>query len=317
MMHLGVITQSPNDGCSWYRSLGPLGRLRRQFPDLFRFAPLMPSESPDWSSLYQVDVLFMQRPNSEDALGWALATKEAGRKLWVDYDDDLFHLPVEHPSYHQLRAAWPLMQQIIQMADVVSVSTPALEAVLSRLNMNVHVIPNAIDETLSCPRARDPDTYDPKWLAWRGSVTHQEDLVVGRELMTDPAYTVQYFGHNPPWVRAHDLMTPWAGVPHYLQGLRESLAGALVVPLRDNALNRSKSNCAWLEATWAGLATAHISDGEPLSEFCKPGILSESQLREASPDELAAARDESLSYVLDNLTLESVNLKRRALLEGL
>jgi hypothetical protein len=92
----------------------------------------------------------------------------------------------------------------------------------------------------------------------------------------------------------------------------------MVVPLLDNAFNRAKSNCSWLEATWAGLATAHFTDtGFPLPEFDHAGILTAEQLSLATPESLALARARSLEHIQAGLTLECVNPCRAELLDSL
>jgi hypothetical protein len=103
----------------------------------------------------------------------------------------------------------------------------------------------------------------------------------------------------------------------YFDKLRNSPASTLFVPLVDDTFNRGKSNCAWLEATWANMAVVHFNDGPDtfLPEFDRPGILS---LMEWLADvRLSEAREESLQYILENLTLGRVNALRQELLDGL
>lgn len=301
--------------------MGPLSHLARHAMPELEFVP-MADGRPDWSTFFNVDVLFLQRPHTPGALEWMHAAAEARVPVWLDYDDDLDNVPPEHVSYWAFKKTKAVLAEILNLAEVVTVSTPALAAsIADRTARPPVVIPNAIDETMMpVAPARE---LDPNFLAWRGGPTHREDIELARHLFTRDDIAVHYFGQLPPWVRSgRDIGSPWKSFPVYHAQLSKSLAGCLVVPLLNNTFNRAKSNCSWLEATWAGLAVTHLTStppllSSPLPEFNRPGILSEAELAEATPEGLAEARDESLSCILDHLTLESVNLLRAELLRSL
>lgn len=315
---LGVISMGPNDAMSWYRSLGPLSQLARHgLREGFTFAQLMPG-NPSWANVYACDGIFMQRGHTPEALAWVKVAKSCGLKVWLDYDDDLLNLPPEHPAYHVFVGTRHYVEQMLVAADVVSVSTPKLKESYDRYNKDIRVIPNAMDDYFVNAVEKPADMYDTKRLAWRGGFSHREDLELARSLFTREDYRVVYFGHNPPWIRLkHDDMFAWSDIPLYLLNLVRSAAGTLVVPLKNNLLNQAKSNCSWLEATWFGLATAHVHDGTPLPEFTRPGILSEAQLLEANQHTLWAAREASLKDIRENYLLSNVNRQRAEIIEQL
>jgi hypothetical protein len=288
------------------------------------FIPMMDGP-PTWATFFNVDAIFLQRAHTPMALDWARAAHDSGVPVVLDYDDDLDHMPPEHVSFHALRHTKAALDELLGLASAVSVSTPALlEVIRERVKGSLMLIPNAVDETLREPAPARP--LDPKFYAWRGGMTHREDIELARKLFTWPDVTVHYYGHLPPWVRSgHDMVSPWMPIPTYLEQLRRTPAGAMVVPLIDNAFNRAKSNCIWLEATWAGLATCHCvglpnhrGAGEgSLPEFNKPGVMSLHQLQTGTSESWNAFREESLAFIQDNLTLARVNPSRRDLLESL
>lgn len=312
---LGIISLGLADAMSWYRAIGPLGELARHGMRDLEFAMLQPGV-PQWSSVYQADGIFIQRAHTPEALQWTKLAKVCGLKVWADYDDDLLNLPPEHPAWHVFNQTKHWTEQIIQVADVISVSTGALKNAYAHLNDNIVVIPNAVNDYFLKPVEKPASMYNPKSLAWRGGMSHREDMELARGLFTDPDYAVSYFGHNPPWIRMDkDKNYQWTDIPFYFQNLVRCGAGALVVPLKTNALNLSKSNCAWLEATWLGLATCHIHDDKgPLPEFLKPGILSERELLEADASTLCYSRELSLEHIKQNYLLSNANKQREAII---
>lgn len=317
-MKLGVISPAPGAGCSWYRSYGPLRHLRRTMPGL-EVIPLDPAH-PSWEQFLNIDVLFLERPHSALAQAWVLEARAAGVKVWADYDDPLWAIPPHHPRFQDFDATQKELERILRMVDAISVSTPALaEELKSRTSAPITVIPNAVDETFRPPVKLDPNKpKDRRLIAWRGGLFHEDDIRKAKELLTHPDMRIQYFGVPPSWYRPElDQVMPWMSVPLYHDALRSTRASALVVPLRDYPFNRCKSNCSWLEATWSGLATIHATDDNntQLPEFQKPGILTPQQWLDGA--DLSAARAESLQYVVDNLTLATVNEARKELLESL
>jgi hypothetical protein len=283
------------------------------------FVPVL--EPLGWYSFMSCDAIFLQRPHSPQALDVMRLANDMRIPVWMDLDDDLQALPPEHRSFLPYQKVKAEIAEIFQLATAISVSTVALaEKIAPQTRAHVFVVPNAVDETLIAPSP--PRPLDPLFLAWRGSDTHREDIELVRDLFTRPDISMHYFGHVPPWLRNGDTITPWLPPQRYMRELPYTKAGCMVVPLVDNAFNRARSNCSWLEATWAGLATAHLSTADLdhpgyLPEFDRPGILNLGDLLEATPETLAAAREESLEHIRSQLTLAAVNPLRAELLRGL
>lgn len=312
-LRIAIAAPRPHDATSWYRAVGPLGRLSKTMNLDIRYV----SGDASWSDLATTDILFLQRYNTPSALEWAHTAKKMGVKVWLDYDDDMFAIPMHHPLVMEFARYEGVLKQILSLADAISVSTPAIaDPYRPFCPVEPVVIPNAVDEKLCAPAGKR--IYNPKYLAWRGGMSHREDIELAREYLSAPDYDVHYFGHMSPWFRKkQDTFTPWGGLLDYFNKLHNSPASTLFVPLVDDVFNRGKSNCAWLEATWANMAVVHFNDGpdDRLPEFNRPGVISlHDWLFGAS---LAQAREESLQYILENLTLSTVNQQRADILDSL
>lgn len=305
---LGIISMGTADAMSWYRAIGPIGALAKHTMPQMEFGPLQ-SGPPNWASMYAVDGIFMQRAHTQEALMWAKQAKMSGVKVWIDHDDDLLNLPPEHPAWNVFNTTKHWTEQLIKIADVFTVSTEGLKKSYSELRDDIIVIPNAVNDYFVSAVEKPTAMYNPKSLAWRGGFSHREDMELAKSLLSDPAYKVTYFGHNPPWFNQdRDKAFSWTEIPLYFTNLVRCGAGCLVVPLKHNHLNKAKSNCAWLEATWFGMATCHIHDTDkPLPEFDVPGMLTEAQLRSATPQILHGAREVSLDCIKQRYLLSKVN----------
>ncbi len=312
-IRIAVAAPRPHDACSYYRTMGPLGRLSKTMHLDIRYL----SGEPEWSDLACTDILFMQRYNTPAALEWAHIARKMGVKVYLDFDDNMFAIPMHHPLVMEFARYEGVLKQILSLADAVTVSTPAIaDSYRPFCPVEPVVIPNAVDEKLSDPAGKR--IYNPKYLAWRGGMSHREDIELARQYLSAPEYDVHYFGHMSPWFRkTRDTFTPWGGLLDYFNKLQNSPASTLFVPLVDDVFNRGKSNCAWLEATWANMAVVHFNDGPDilLPEFDRPGVLGLRDWLANAP--LARAREESLQYILDNLTLGRVNVQRQELIESL
>lgn len=313
---LGVICPNPADGTSWYRCAGPLGHLARHFMPELEFT-FLTNQNPAWSDFVGLDALLMQRCCLPTAGKWGREAHSAGVPIWLDYDDAFWHIPPEHPAYWEFQNHIGVTIELLSLATVVTVSTHEVGVWAELHNPNVIVVPNAVDETF-IPPAPVRKMMNRYFLAWRGGLGHREDIEHARELLTQPDIRVHYWGHMPPWVRKQDKISPWMATGMYMRQLQLTPASTLVVPLKDNAFNRAKSNCSWLEATWAGLATLHGTETDnhsQLPEFKKPGVLTLQQWLDDAP--LGPAREESLAYIQDTLTLAKVNGARAELLRNL
>lgn len=266
----------------------------------------------------------------------ALMAKHYGKPVWVDFDDDLFSIPEEnhvHPLYAS-KATRDNVAQAAANADIVTVSTEFLKTQieLHSGSKNVQVIPNAHnDYVYSMNRSLYPRDY--RVVMWRGSDTHlgdlsrySEDLI--KAIRTHTEWKWVFVGWNPYFITKYlrkDNFTyfPPTSIHRYYESLMHIQPDLHIVPLADCTFNRSKSNCAWLEGTWAGAAVL----GPDFDEWRKPGLSTYVDARGITEEfdrmfglshkKLQQHRKYSVEYIKENLLLSKVNLKRKKILKDL
>lgn len=355
MTRLMCFIPNPTDATSLYRAAGPLEALARSRGDL----DLIVNPEVNWRTLKAVDAVFMQRcmlPHHVQVADMAVAN---GKRLWVDYDDDLYTVPSWNPTYklYGKAATQNNVTAILAKADVVTVSTPYLQArvreILEALRSataekpdpthrlspsKVVVVPNAYDTELLAPLKGEPLEPRNPLVMWRGSATHDKDLlihtpalarVIGRHLdwtynfVGDPFWLAMETIDAVPGLKPTSIIRTESLDPiNYFGFLRLTRPALMIVPLEDNPFNRSKSNIAWVEGTHAG-AVALAPDWD---EWRRPGVLTykdpadfevklEGFLRGAYDH--ARLWVESRDFIAENLALPKVNRIRDVLLRDL
>jgi hypothetical protein len=253
----------PGDATSLYRAVGPFSQLRRmididiEYPQGFM-----------WTVVRSADIVFLQRPCTNDHLTIATMTKNCNTPLWIDIDDDLLDVPPENPAWEHYReeAVKENIRQCLKLADVITTASPVLADRIKEFNSNIKVIPNAFDETWL--KHYDPlkKKTNPKVVAWRGTNSHIKDLAIVAEDVHNvankhPDLIWRFIGFFP-WFLQEALkgrtvehvkgMDPFQYFQYLINQANHQIA---ICPLVDNALNKSKSNIAWQEHTLAGAIT--------------------------------------------------------------
>lgn len=333
---IGILVVTPDafDATSLYRAVGPLSALRKQHPQLSMHFDV----DLTWASMAMTDIVFLQRPYSERHLDIVQTARDYGKKIWLDYDDDLFSVPPGHPAYKHYSS--PLIQaniaKLVRDADAVSVSVPYLKdrledgGHLRADRMPCRVIPNAFDDGLFGWR-RKINPIRTKSILWRGSRTHRDDLLAFSEQILAGArkhhdWTWHFRGDNPEFLKDASLpnLLFWPPVEpaRYFRAIYELGPAVAIVPLVDDDLNRSKSNIAWIEAAFAG----GIALAPDWDEWKRPGCINYSD-----PQDFAIKLEGILSgqvdidresasgweYIRANLLLPDVNRMRMQLISDL
>jgi hypothetical protein len=113
--------------------------------------------------------------------------------------------------------------------------------------------------------------------------------------------------------RSQFEVEPWQKTcANYLARLSQIAPRYGIVPLTDNAFNRSKSNIAWLEMTWAGAVclVPHWPEFDhPGAMTYEPGeFLAKLESLVSMPEDLLLlVRKEAWKWIQANATLASVN----------
>lgn len=330
MISLMVFCPNQADATSFYRGLGPLSKLKRQIRDL----NLAFVTDVNWATLRMADVVFFQRPYTAAHLKIIKMAKRLHRPVWVDYDDDLFRVPLDNPA-HALYSDPEIQKSVAQSiaeADIVTVSTEHLRQKLLPLNKEIRVVPNALDPEILSPRRIRKDR--PKLIMWRGSQTHMRDVYDYRDQIAlaakaHPDWTWHFIGMTPWFLDGlipdnRFMISPGLDVMEYFEFIQKVQAPVQIVPLANNSFNQSKSNIAWIEGSYAGSACV-VPDWD---EWKKPGAY---RYEPDAPDAFFDAVHEAIKsseksldpgaeswkHIQGNLLLENVNVLRKKVLSDL
>ncbi len=203
------------------------------------------------------------KPTQRDTLISSIvkAREVYGFKLVADFDD-YWHLGKDHllhDSYKEHDVSQG-MEEFIKISDAVFVTHERLYDLVSPLNKNCHILPNAIPKSgqflvdkVPCEQTR---------LFWAGGITHKKDM----ELLRRPLQLIKrdrckfvlggYVRDNPEWFTMAKIFTTDSS---YNTEVLESLpvekyyamyahCDIALVPLIYTAFNRNKSNLKILEA---------------------------------------------------------------------
>lgn len=127
--------------------------------DSLRLLPMTPRSLPT----AEADVILVQRTAIRDmdtAERIVESCRTRGSQLVFEIDDDLFHIPTEHPEYEHYTACIRAARRLAESAHTVIVSTEILRQQMLEFNANTIVVPNYLDDRL-----------------WMGPVPYQSSVV--------------------------------------------------------------------------------------------------------------------------------------------
>jgi hypothetical protein len=217
----------------------------------------------------------------------------------------------------------------IESADIITVTTDKLKQELLKYNKNIEVIPNAHND-YNFPLEFKPS--ENKTILWRGSDTHRGDLLYTTKNMIQ----ISKDNEDIPWhfigkkvaywfvtdYIKNKKLTPELNIIPYYTRIKAINPGIWIVPLFPILFNECKSNCAWIEATYAG-AVCLAPDTD---EWHRPGIINyvdpedfknKLQLLIDNPDKRLKNYTASYEYVKKNLVLSHVNKQREKIIQTL
>lgn len=257
------------------------------------------------AGIHESDIVVVQRRHTDGDMNILEKLREKGKKIVVDMDDDLFHIPPANPaSKFYTKDSLEKVARLLSFADLVTVSTEHLAQEIKKYNEKVEVVPNAVPlEHLQWCQCRT-QTSGIVRVGWMGSITHDEDLrsvihamlavLQEREnveiafmggfpgsvislLMNDGLITQDKNGNQavPVETIARERrirMIKGVPVQKFYDGLISAGFHIGLAPLADNSFNRSKSNIKYLEYTAiAGIPTI-ASDVLPYSGTIEHGV---------------------------------------------
>lgn len=332
MIRINYAAGSLVDTCSFYRGFGPLSQLAKKVQDVsvYNVTDL------NWATLAQLDVIMLPRIYNENLLNGMDMCLNNFKPIWTDYDDNLFCVPRSNPSFHHFHGKEAILARAAERAHVITVTTEALYKTYLTYNKNTQVIPNAYDD---CMFGEIPHHTGKrrKLLVWRGSNTHDEDLISISNDLVDVVnssefsdWKILFVGYNPAYLSCRMkpervLYKEPLDIIDYFKFMTGLNAALMIVPLVDTEFNRAKSNIAWIEGTLAG-ASVFADD---LPEFRRPGcsVVPKGQWGKTLLEVIRAANadgsfiqynnDLSRTHIKEHLYLSSVNKLREDLVRNL
>jgi hypothetical protein len=275
-MKISVISPDLGDACSLYRALGPYRKLQHLF-DIEYFAGK--SGFFLWDTILNADVVLLQRPYTKQHATIAQCVKACGKKLLVDWDDQIDVVPAWNPNCQAFADCLPNLEAISALADCVTVSSVALKHAAQRWGgKRVELVRNAIDDSLI-------ETFGKhnrkQIIAWRGSNTHIPDVEIAKphlENFISKGYEVAFFGDRPNWSYAikHKFF-PVSDYCQYMATLDALAPEYMIFTLADHPFNHSRSDIAAQECWTIGAKLIHnnLGEFEGLPERQAPRKLSE------------------------------------------
>jgi GT2 family glycosyltransferase/glycosyltransferase involved in cell wall biosynthesis len=252
-------------------NMGLAGRNQVGVPGgINRAIDMVMAEAHEVSRL-RADIVATQRyaiPDISTADALAARCRETGARLLYDLDDDLLHIPRDHPEASVLQPRAPVVARMLRHADAVWVSTPGLAEALRATRPAVRVVANGLDERLWGARPADrAEVAYPVRLLFMGSATHSGDWQVVAGAMER---VVALFGAGvafdmigvvgavtlPSWVsRISPSRSGMASYPGFVNWITRQPAWDIgIAPLADTAFNGSKSAIKMLDYAALGLA---------------------------------------------------------------
>lgn len=308
--------------CSFYRTWGAIPKLSK----LNEKIVVSGINDIDWCALSDTDILYMERPYKDEYLLAAQMAKSFNVKLWIDWDDNVLDVPPDNPTIDIFGKRHNInnIEQILKLADIVTVATGALREKYKKYNRNVHVIENAFNDY---NYALNYSLSGKNVICWRGSKTHRRDIMTVKDeiiAVSEKRNSEWFFFGDSPWYVYENVKNAVVRKEYpillYFEEIKAQSPSIFIVPLVDNDFNRCKSNCSWIEAIYAGAVVL----APDLPEFRKPGITNYKNPYEFhnmlielidNPKLREDNYGKSFDYIRDNLYLSSINKKRLEVIE--
>ncbi len=317
-MKILLLTMNKGDATSHYRAAGVVRDLvRRGYSiDMFDWPEILLT----WPVLARYDLVWMQRPgppNYGQAINAMNYCKQMALPVVLDYDDNLFNVPVTHENAHGFAEFRESLILLLQGATATMVSTRAIHQDYSQFSPNVHIVPNAVPDDMLRPFTSERSDI----LLYRGMRNHIPDIYAYQQhfqQLIDDGYKVKFIGVNPFFLRKY-IFLQGRDLYKYFDYFRAMRVRALLFPMADTRFNHSRSNIAWIEATMAGT----VCIAPDWEEWQCPGIIrhapkdfyaTASALMKGEIDVEAHYRA-SYEYIRENLVVSKVNALRAQVFE--
>jgi glycosyltransferase involved in cell wall biosynthesis len=185
-----------------------------------------------------------------------------GRAVVYETDDDVLATPRWTGNSAVAAQEADLVRSMLARADLVTVSTPALERMATRFNAEVRLIRNAVEPEWYPDAASVPDRLGEPRLVFYGVPLRLRDYAVCVDAVAElrravPATRRVWIGGDDAALRevADELVGYVAGSASFARALVEARPDIGLAPVADEPFNRARSELHWLEYSMAGAPT--------------------------------------------------------------
>jgi hypothetical protein len=326
MADILLINYSKTDSCAFYRSSGIAHNLAKQSGHNIQSISWKEIEI-NWAVISDFDLILFQRPFNKPAFDLISYIKQMNKPVWVDYDDNLLCVPPEngnHSLYNDTENRKAL-KEILSIADVVTVTNENLKEAYLPFNLNISVIPNAFNDSIF--KRSDIMPIRNNSVVWRGTETHIYDLMnygspINLASEDFKEWKFIFVGFYPWFLNksANKGFVKGSDIIVYFKNLMGMAPACVHVPLHDNPFNRSKSNIAYIEASYFGAisivpewweAPGALKYTDPQSYYeCMKAVCS-------CEIDIEKSNQISWEYIQDELTLTKINKQRIEIINSL
>lgn len=279
-MKLSAIVRTEG-ACDFYRAVQPFESIKAT-SDIGTTILRLSGRPESVLRALEADVMLLPRVANEEWLKIMGDWKNIGKKVVVDFDDDIFNVSPYSPHYEdhgtesytsykngletklweagknldveQNKKSLNIIKKALRLANMVTVTTPILAEAYKPYSDNVVVLPNCID--LDLWQKLDLKPTDEIRLFWAGGSSHYEDWLLMTEVL--PVIMDKYsqvklvfmgmwdFAFkdiDPDRIERH----PWvhmSAYPYKVASLNPTIG---MIPLVNNEFNRAKSPIKWVE----------------------------------------------------------------------
>ncbi len=331
MYNILEVNPNPNDAMSLYRGHGPITRLRKSHRKELQDHCVSNNVNTNWDYINNFDMVFIMRPSNDQHLNLIKTCNVFDIPVWIDYDDLLTDIPIDNPAYFVARNSekyLSMMDEILQRCSYATFSTPKLREIMGKnILQKSYVIPNAFDRKMF---KNQQLIGMEKKVVWRGGSTHTRDIFEFQQPIRDALRHTEWTlecmgGYNPKEITDYidASLTPYMNKADYFNYLAKVNGKISIVPLshrpEDINFNKCKSNIAWIESTYAGMAVL----APDWDEWKRPGIINYKDKNDFGKKltsmmnggyDLESLRQASWKYIREELTLEKTNQTRYELI---
>jgi len=211
------------------------------------------------------DVVIFHRQHLKVHIEIAKKIQLMGKKVIYEIDDDWFHLNDDNSFKKKIDSDPSILkglEEFLEIADAVTVSTFRLAKILEKYNSNIYVLPNYISKHYFDHNKKEQEKEKGKIsLFWAGAANHLDDI----KMLAEPLKQIFKKYDNLCFYNAGQNYTkelwfipknkliyvPWTNIEDYPANY--GFADIILAPMTDNLFNAAKSNIRILEASYYGI----------------------------------------------------------------